>query len=224
MIDFAAFGKRTGTLMRNDRSRIGEFQSVNDGFPGGILADEILTPGDRQVRALFVTGGNPLLTMANAGRLRKAFEKLELLVTLDLFKNETGSVAHYVLPCTSPLERPDLPFIFPLMLGLQERPYLQATDALLPAAGRGPGRGHHLRRPVPGERGLALRIPRRPGDSSGRCGGSRPGRERSRRFPRSCSCRRSCGPRSRGPSGPCSGNPTGGSASPTGEGTFSGPG
>jgi formate dehydrogenase len=135
VIDFAAFGKKTGTLMRNDRSRVGDFLSVNDGFPGGILADEILTPGDKQVRALFVTGGNPLITMANAGRLRQAFQKLELLVTLDIFKNETGSVAHYVLPCTSPLERPDLPFIFPLMLGMQERPYLQATEALLPPPG-----------------------------------------------------------------------------------------
>ncbi|HET8724306.1 MAG TPA: molybdopterin-dependent oxidoreductase [Anaeromyxobacteraceae bacterium] len=135
VIDFAAFGKKTGTLMRRDRSRVGDFGSVNDGFPGGILADEILTPGDRQVRALFVTGGNPLITMANSGRLREAFGKLELLVTLDLFRNETGSVAHYVLPCTSPLERPDLPFVFPLMLGLQRRPYLQATEALLPPPG-----------------------------------------------------------------------------------------
>jgi anaerobic selenocysteine-containing dehydrogenase len=87
------------------------------------------------VRALFVTGGNPLITMANAGRLREAFEKLELLVTLDIFRNETGSVAHYVLPCTSPLERPDLPFVFPLMLGMQQRPYLQATEAILPPPG-----------------------------------------------------------------------------------------
>jgi len=131
VIDFPAFGKRNGLLTRVDRSRVGEFQSVNDAFPGGILADEILVPGPRRIRALFVTGGNPLITMANAGRLREAFGKLELLVTLDLFRNETGSVAHWVLPCTSPLERPDLPFIFPLMLGLQRRPYLQATAALL---------------------------------------------------------------------------------------------
>ncbi len=131
IIDFPAFGKKTGALLRTDRSRVGNFMSVNDAFPGGLLADEILTPGDRQVRALFVTGGNPLVTMANAGRLKGALGKLELLVTLDLFRNETGSLAHYVLPCTSPLERPDLPFIFPLMLGLQARPYLQATRAVL---------------------------------------------------------------------------------------------
>ena len=135
IIDFAAFGKKTGALLRTDRSRVGGFMSVNDAFPGGLLADEILTPGDRQVRALFVTGGNPLITMANSGRLREAFGKLELLVTLDLFRNETGSVAHYVLPCTSPLERPDLPFLFPLLLGLQNRPYLQATRAVVESEG-----------------------------------------------------------------------------------------
>ena len=131
VIDFPAFGKKNGVLTRTDRSRIGDFGSVNDAFPGGVLADEILTPGPKQVRALFVTGGNPLITMANSGRLKKAFESLELLVTVDLFRNETGSVAHYVLPATTPLERPDLPFIFPLMLGLQKKPYLQATRALV---------------------------------------------------------------------------------------------
>ena len=135
VIDFPAFGKRSGVLMRDDVSRIGKFASVNDAYPGGVLADEILTPGDKQVRALFVTGGNPLITMADAGKLKKAFQELELLVTLDLFRNETGSLAHYVLPCTSPLERPDLPFIFPLMLGLQKKPYLQATRALVEPRG-----------------------------------------------------------------------------------------
>ncbi len=135
VIDFPAFGKKNGVLMRNDRSRVGDFGSVNDAFPGGLLADEILTPGDKQVKALFVTGGNPLITMANAGRLKKAFQELELLVTLDLFMNETGSLAHYVLPATSPLERPDLPFIFPLMLGLQKKPYMQATRAVVETEG-----------------------------------------------------------------------------------------
>ena len=135
VMDFPKFGAKNGTLMRNDRSRIGDFGSVNDGFPGGLLADEILTPGQGQVKALFVTGGNPLITMANSERLKKAFESLELLVTLDIYQNETGSVADYVLPATDPFQRPDLPFIFPLMLGLQEQPYLQATEAILPPRG-----------------------------------------------------------------------------------------
>jgi anaerobic selenocysteine-containing dehydrogenase len=137
IVDFIAFGKRTGTLLRDETSRVGGFRSVNDAFPGGILADEILTPGEGQIRGLFVTGGNPLITMANSGRLREAFEQLELLVVTDIYLNETASVGHYALPATSPLQRPDLPFVFPLMLGMQTRPYLQATRAVVaPEAGQ----------------------------------------------------------------------------------------
>ncbi|MGB5695237.1 MAG: molybdopterin-dependent oxidoreductase [Polyangiales bacterium] len=135
VIDFAAFGKKTGTLLHQNESRIGGFKSVNDAMPGGILADEILTPGDRQIKALFVTGGNPLITMANSERLREAFKELELLVVLDIQPSETASVATHVLPCTSPFQRPDLPFVFPLMLGLQSKPYLQATRAVVPPQG-----------------------------------------------------------------------------------------
>lgn len=130
VFDFPGLAKRRGLLVRRDRSRVGDLPAVNDALPGGVLADEILTPGERQVRALVVTGGNPLLTMPNAGRLRKALRELELLVVLDILPGETASEAHYVLPCTSPLERPDLPFLFPLWLGMQSRPYLQATRAV----------------------------------------------------------------------------------------------
>jgi formate dehydrogenase len=131
IIDFAKFGKRSGMFMKEARSRIGDYRTVNDAFPGGILADEILTPGERQVRALFVTGGNPLITMANAGRLKRAFEDLELLVTLDIYRNETGSLAHYTLPATTPMERPDLLFAFPLLLGMQSKPYQQASEQVI---------------------------------------------------------------------------------------------
>jgi anaerobic selenocysteine-containing dehydrogenase len=135
VIDFPKFGKKNGLLVKEDRSRIGNYGKVNDAYPGGIMADEMLTEGNGQIKALFVTGGNPLITMANSNRLRKAFQNLELLVTLDIYPNETGTVGHYMLPCTTPLERPDLPFIFPLMLGLQVKPYLQATEAILPPPG-----------------------------------------------------------------------------------------
>jgi anaerobic selenocysteine-containing dehydrogenase len=135
IFDFPGFAKRRGLLVSEERSRVGGLPVVNDAKPGGVLADEILTPGDRQVRALFVTGGNPLLTMPNSGRLREALRKLELLVVLDILPGETASEAHYVLPCTSPLERPDLPFLFPLWLGMQSEPYLQGTRAVVPPPG-----------------------------------------------------------------------------------------
>jgi len=136
IFDFPKFGRRYGVLLEQDRSRIGSFRKTNDAFPGGILADEILTDGPGKIRALIVTGGNPLMMMAESEKLRRAFSELELLVTLDILPTETATSGHYMLPCTSPLERPDLPFIFPLTLGMQTRPYLQAIEAVLPAPGQ----------------------------------------------------------------------------------------
>lgn len=134
IFDFPEFAKKNGLFNRERRSRVGGFRELNGGFPGAILADEILTPGDDQIKALFVTGGNPLMTMANSARLKVAFQTLELLVVTDIYMNETASLAHYILPATSPLQRPDLPFVFPLFLGMQSKPYLSATDAVLPPA------------------------------------------------------------------------------------------
>jgi len=135
LVDFPGFSHRKGVLMRDGRSRVGGLPVVNDALPGGVLADEILTPGEEQVRALFVTGGNPLLTMPNSARLAEAFDDLELLVVVDLFLTETASQADYVLPAVSPLQRPDLPFVFPAFLGMQSHPYVQATRAVVPPVG-----------------------------------------------------------------------------------------
>ena len=135
IFDFAAYAKRKGLFSRELRSRVGDFRQLNGAMPGGILADEILTPGDEQLTTLFVTGGNPLMTMPNARRLREAMGSLKLLVVTDIYLNETASEADYVLPATSPLERPDLPFVFPLFLGLQSIPYLAATEAVVEPPG-----------------------------------------------------------------------------------------
>lgn len=109
------------------RSRVGNFSPVMASMPSAILADEILTPGDDQVRALVVVAGNPLLSMPDGDRLAKAFEQLELLVSIDLFVNDTGAYATHVLPCTDFLERADFPLA---QLQLQPTPYVQWTDAV----------------------------------------------------------------------------------------------
>lgn len=131
--DFPKHARKGGHTMRKDLSRVGAMPSVADTFPAGLIADEILTPGEGQVRALFCLAGNPLLTVPNAnGRLQKALESLELLVVIDIFRNETANHAHYVLPGCSALQRPDLPFVFQSLMGVQPTPYVQYTDALAP--------------------------------------------------------------------------------------------
>jgi anaerobic selenocysteine-containing dehydrogenase len=134
--DFPKLARKGGHTMRTDVSRVGRLPSVADTFPAGLLADEILTPGDGRVRALFCVSGNPLLTVPNSdGKLERALEALELLVVIDIFKNETANHAHYILPGSSALQRPDLPFVFQSLMGVQPVPYAQYTDAVVPLEG-----------------------------------------------------------------------------------------
>ncbi len=79
-----------------------------DELPTNTLADEILTPGEGQVRALIVNGGNPALVFAEAERAREALESLELLVVIDLFQSATAAFADYVFAARHPFERPDV--------------------------------------------------------------------------------------------------------------------
>jgi anaerobic selenocysteine-containing dehydrogenase len=114
------------------RSRIGGFSPVMSALPSAILADEILTPGPDQVRALVVVAGNPFSSMPGGGRLAEALESLETLISVDLFVNDTAAMATHVLPATDFLERADFPLT---QLQLQPIPYLQWTDAVVPPRG-----------------------------------------------------------------------------------------
>ncbi len=70
--------------------------------------DAILTGEPYPLRAMIVTGANPVLTNANSARVKAAFEALDLLVVRDLFMTETAALADYVLPAASFLERSEL--------------------------------------------------------------------------------------------------------------------
>jgi anaerobic selenocysteine-containing dehydrogenase len=100
-------------------------------LPGNLMADAILD-SERPVRAMIVVAGNPLLSIGGGDRLQKALEQLELLVCIDLYRNATGELAHYVLPSTDMLEREDLNVV---NIGLSYRPFVQYTAAVVEPAG-----------------------------------------------------------------------------------------
>lgn len=114
------------------RSRVGGFPDVLGNLPASLLPREIEAPGERQIRALFVSAGNPVLSVPDGEALERALEQLELCVSLDLYVNETNRHADYVLPATTWLERDDVPLAF---LGFYTTPFIQATDAVVPPAG-----------------------------------------------------------------------------------------
>lgn len=129
---FAQMARRFGIGTRRVYSRVGNYPSTLDTLPGGILADEILTPGAEQVRALIVVAGDPLRTMPNTERLRQASRNLECLIVIDIFANETSQEAHYLLPATSWLERFDVATTTTLF---QQAPFLQWSDRIMEPMG-----------------------------------------------------------------------------------------
>ncbi|MBK7974042.1 MAG: molybdopterin-dependent oxidoreductase [Deltaproteobacteria bacterium] len=98
---------RSAGLDRELWSRIGRFPSVMGTLPGGILADEILTVGPEQIRALIVIAGNPVTSIPGGERLLQAFKQLDYLVCVDHFENDTGRLADVLLPSSTWLERWD---------------------------------------------------------------------------------------------------------------------
>jgi anaerobic selenocysteine-containing dehydrogenase len=113
-------------------SRIGGYPDVIGNLPATLLPQEMTTPGKGQIRAFFVSAGNPVLSVPDGTALERALAELELVVSLDFYVNETNRHADYVLPSTTFLEREDVPIAF---LGLFSTPFIQVTKPVVPPSG-----------------------------------------------------------------------------------------
>ncbi|MGV0604947.1 molybdopterin-containing oxidoreductase family protein [Mycolicibacterium sp. XJ1904] len=121
---------------RRKRSRISGIPSAIGSEPAALMAKEITTPGDRRIRAMFVSAGNPVLSVPNGEELENAFGELELSVALDFYVTETSAQCDYILPVTTMYERDDFPYTFQ---GFQATPFRQATEAVLAPVGEARG-------------------------------------------------------------------------------------
>ncbi|MDP3152270.1 MAG: molybdopterin-dependent oxidoreductase [Archangium sp.] len=105
-VDLVAIARHAGQPGSFDafRSRVRDLPEFNGELPISTMADELETEGAGQVRALLITAHNPVLSAPNGRRLDRALSKLELMVAVDLYVNETTRHAHYILPSTTTLE------------------------------------------------------------------------------------------------------------------------
>jgi anaerobic selenocysteine-containing dehydrogenase len=118
--------------MYRRRTRVGGIPNAIGSEPAALMAKEITTPGDRQIKAMFVSAGNPVLSVPNGNELEVAFETLDLSVALDLYVTETTSRCDYILPVTTMYERDDFPYTFQ---AFQATPFRQATEAVVAPIG-----------------------------------------------------------------------------------------
>src|SRR5258707_2334099 len=105
-------GRGAGVRLGLRHSRVRELPAVYGELPVVALAEEILTPGDGQIRALVTIAGNPVLSTPNSGQLAQALGQLDFMLSVDVDLNETTRHAHVILPPPSPLERGDYELAF----------------------------------------------------------------------------------------------------------------
>jgi anaerobic selenocysteine-containing dehydrogenase len=74
-------------------------------LPVSVLAEEIDTPGEGQIRALITVAGNPIVSTPNSARLERAVDGLEFMLSIDIYVNETTRHADVILPAPEPLEK-----------------------------------------------------------------------------------------------------------------------
>ncbi|MHC6224347.1 molybdopterin-dependent oxidoreductase [Pseudomonas sp. X10] len=86
------------------QSRVSGLPEYGGELPVAALAEEILEPGEGQVRALVTVAGNPVLSTPNGRQLDQALNGLEFMLSIDLYINETTRHADLILPSTSALE------------------------------------------------------------------------------------------------------------------------
>jgi anaerobic selenocysteine-containing dehydrogenase len=114
-----------GSGPRSRFRALGRFVSE---MPINVFADEILTPGEGQIRALVCVGGNPAVAFPDQRKVLAALAALELLVVLDVKRTETARFASYVLGCKLSLEKPGTSRTAEAQLDV---PFAQHTPALV---------------------------------------------------------------------------------------------
>jgi anaerobic selenocysteine-containing dehydrogenase len=98
-------GSGKGVSFGRWRSRVRGLAEHFSELPVAALAEEILTPGEGQVRALITVAGNPVVSTPDARRLDRALDALDFMVAVDIYVNDTTRHADVILPGESTLTR-----------------------------------------------------------------------------------------------------------------------
>ncbi|MEY3588867.1 MAG: hypothetical protein RJA47_1463 [Actinomycetota bacterium] len=98
-------GKGKGFTIGRGHSRVSKKPEAMGEYPVAILAEEITTPGQGQVRAFVCLSGNPVLSTPHSKQLDAALAELDFMVSVDIYLNETSRHADVILPPPSALQK-----------------------------------------------------------------------------------------------------------------------
>ncbi|MBT8169749.1 molybdopterin oxidoreductase family protein [Falsiruegeria litorea] len=105
-LDYVGMTSRKGKARSypERRSRVSGLPLYNGEFPVSVMAEEMETSGEGQIKALVTVAGNPVLTAPNGRRIDRAMETLDFVMSIDIHLNDTTRHADLILPGTVALE------------------------------------------------------------------------------------------------------------------------
>ncbi len=120
---------RPGRTYRVGRwaSRVSGRPEVQGELPAADMPDEMMEPGDGQLKMMFTCAGNPVLSCPDGDRMDEAFASLDAMVSVDIYLNETTRHADVILPPPSALEKSHYDIAF---YGLSIRNISNFSDAV----------------------------------------------------------------------------------------------
>jgi anaerobic selenocysteine-containing dehydrogenase len=101
---FAGPSGDEGMTFGRVQSPVSGYDEILGEWPVAAFAEEIESEREDRIRALVVIAGNPASSVPNSDRIDRALERLEFMVAIDYYINETTRHADLILPPTSPLE------------------------------------------------------------------------------------------------------------------------
>lgn len=94
-------------LKKTWRTKATDFPEIMGYFPPNVFPEEVLSDNPQRLRAVITSSSNPLRSYADTYAWEKAFDQLDLKVTIDIAMTETAELSDYVLPARSPYESYD---------------------------------------------------------------------------------------------------------------------
>jgi anaerobic selenocysteine-containing dehydrogenase len=113
------------------RSRVRGAPEFSGELPVSVMAEEMLTPGKGQLRALVTSCGNPVLSTPNGRQLDEALSGLDFMISIDFYLNETTRHANVILPPTCSVEHDQYDLVF---LHFAVRNVARYSEAVVPPA------------------------------------------------------------------------------------------
>ncbi|MEP7121878.1 MAG: molybdopterin oxidoreductase family protein [Byssovorax sp.] len=113
-VDVVALTAKLGQQGHFDkgRSRVRNLPEFAGEYPASVMAEEMLTEGPGQIKAMLTVAGNPVLSTPNGHKLDRALAGLDFMASIDFYVNETTRHASIILPPTGSLEHENYDLVF----------------------------------------------------------------------------------------------------------------